>query len=78
MKKYCPLCGSNPTRSNPLESHHLSSIRKGKEIGFTKNILRVINMRQIVCYRRCHLNIHNGKYDGKSLSEFYDPALIEL
>lgn len=78
LKKYCPLCGALPTRSNPLESHHVRSIRKGKEIGFTKNILRIINMRQIVCCRQCHVKIHTGKYDGKALNEFYDPALIEL
>lgn len=78
LKKYCPICGTNPSPSNPLQSHHIKSVRKGKEIGFTKEIMRLLNKKQIVCCRLCHIKIHQGKYDGIDLTDFVDPAIAKL
>lgn len=76
--KYCCICGCSSTPGNPIESHHVRSVRKIGQTneGFQK-IMRQLNSRQIVCCKKCHQNIHNGKYNQMKLSEFYDPILAE-
>jgi len=75
LKKHCPICGDSGSKHNPIQVHHLNSIKKGKEIGFLKEIMRQLNSKTITCCAKCHLKIHQGKYDGISLSEFVNPAL---
>jgi group II intron reverse transcriptase/maturase len=76
--KYCCICGTQPTNSNPIESHHIKSIRK---IGQTNKgfslIMRQLNSKQIVICKTCHHKIHDGKYDNMKLSEFFDPIMAE-
>lgn len=76
--KYCCICGSSPSSGNPIEAHHVKSIRKIGQTneGFQK-IMRQLNSKQIVCCKHCHQNIHAGKYNQMKLSEFYDPILAE-
>lgn len=38
LRKYCVICGARPTPSNPIETHHVRHIRKGKVSGFTQLI----------------------------------------
>jgi len=78
IKKYCPLCGAENSSFNPIEMHHVKAVRKGKEVGFTKEVMRVLNKKQIPCCRNCHRKIHRGQYDGKKLTDFYDPQMLEL
>jgi group II intron reverse transcriptase/maturase len=61
----CAICGS-PDR---IEMHHVRHIRKrGQAVrGFTL-YLAAINRKQIPVCHQCHRDIHNGKYDGASLS----------
>jgi hypothetical protein len=60
----CAICGS-PER---VEMHHVRHIRKrGEKVqGFTL-YLAAINRKQVPVCRKCHREIHNGKYDGASL-----------
>ncbi len=64
----CAICGS----SEQIEMHHVRHIRKrGEHVqGFTL-YLAAINRKQIPVCHLCHVEIHNGKYDGRSLSEIY-------
>jgi hypothetical protein len=77
--KFCCICGTSPSNSNPIEAHHVHAIKKsGIEItGFTE-IMRILNKKQITICRKCHINRHRGKYNGLKLSEFTDPILAEI
>ena len=50
--------------------HHVKHIRKGaeKKTGF-QSIMAKLNSKQVPVCPTCHKNIHEGKYDGVSLSE---------
>jgi hypothetical protein len=76
--KYCCICGCSPTSGNPIEAHHVKSIRKIGQTneGFQK-IMRQLNSKQIVCCKQCHQKIHKGQYNDMKRSEFYDPILAE-
>ena len=65
----CAICG-NPEQ---VEMHHVRHIRKrGKNVqGFTL-YMAAVNRKQIPVCRKCHREIHNGKYDGASL-----PSILE-
>jgi len=60
----CRICGS----TEQIEMHHVKHIRKGNVTGFTK-IMSQLNRKQIPVCRKCHMNIHNGRYDGISLKD---------
>jgi group II intron reverse transcriptase/maturase len=61
----CAICGNQEN----VEMHHVRHIRKrGKSVqGFTL-YMAAINRKQVPVCRKCHREIHNGKYDGPSLS----------
>jgi hypothetical protein len=61
----CAICG----RQGNVEMHHVRHIRKrGKRVqGFTL-YMAAINRKQVPVCQSCHREIHNGKYDGPSLS----------
>ena len=61
----CAICGSQ----EQVVMHHVRHIRKrGKKVqGFTL-YMAAINRKQVPVCRKCHREIHNGKYDGASLS----------
>ena len=61
----CVICGS----PEQVEMHHVRHIRKrGEKVqGFTL-YMAATNRKQIPVCRKCHREIHNGKYDGASLS----------
>ena len=61
----CAICGN----SEKVEMHHVRHIRKqGENVrGFTR-YLAAINRKQIPVCHECHRDIHNGMYDGLSLS----------
>jgi group II intron reverse transcriptase/maturase len=65
----CAICGS----SDQIEMHHVRHIRKrGQHVqGFTL-YLAAINRKQIPVCLKCHQEIHNGKYDGESLSSILE------
>jgi hypothetical protein len=77
--KYCCICGYNPIKPNPIESHYVRAVKKsGTEItGFT-NLMKTLNKRQIVICEKSQIKIHNGTYNGMKLSDFYDQDLLEL
>ena len=56
-----------------VEMHHVRHIRKrGKTVqGFTL-YMAAINRKQVPVCRKCHREIHNGKYDGASLSSILE------
>jgi len=72
MQLYCVICGSK----KDLELHHIKHVRKVglKTEGFA-SVINSLNRKQICTCKTCHRRIHNGLYDGISLSEFYDPDL---
>ena len=61
----CAVCGNQ----EQVEMHHVRHIRKrGEKVrGFTL-YMTAINRKQVPVCRKCHREIHNGKYDGASLS----------
>ncbi len=76
--KYCCICGTTPTNSNPIESHYIKSIRKIGQINKGFNlIMRQLNSKQIVICKTCHNKIHDAKYDDMKLNEFFDPIMTE-
>ena len=66
--KPCLISG---TTAN-IEMHHVKHIRKSnkKAQGFTK-LMSKLNRKQIPVCSNCHVQIHNGKYDGISLKDLY-------
>ncbi|WP_411685911.1 HNH endonuclease [Aeromonas caviae] len=71
----CCVCGS----SDDINMHHVRHLRKGNKTvvsGFNR-IMADINRKQIPVCRKCHVQIHNGKYDGKALKDLhFNPAVI--
>jgi hypothetical protein len=65
----CAICGND----SQVEMHHVRHIRKrGQHVqGFTL-YLAAINRKQIPVCKQCHRDIHNGKYDGQSLSSILE------
>lgn len=61
----CAICVSGIN----VEMHHVRHIRKrGQQLkGFTL-YMAAINRKQVPVCRKCHRDIHNGKYDGASLA----------
>lgn len=76
--RYCCICGTNHSKSNPIQSHHVRQIKKGVNTRFVTEVMRVLNKKQLVCCKVCHNRIHNGTYNGISLSSFFDPVLAKL
>lgn len=73
LNRHCAICGS----TNKIEYHHVRHIKVGKVEGFLQ-VMNQLNRRQIPTCRKCHLNIHAGKYDGLKVSDLYDERLIIL
>ena len=67
----CAICGSQEQEN--VEMHHVRHIRKrGEKVqGFTL-YMAAINRKQVPVCRKCHREIHNGKYDGVSLSSILE------
>jgi group II intron reverse transcriptase/maturase len=65
----CAICDS----SEKVEMHHVRHIRKrGEKLKGFSFYLAAINRKQIPVCHQCHRDIHNGKYDGNSLTEILD------
>lgn len=61
-QKYCCICGTSPSLGNPIESHHIKSVKKlGQTYTGFDLIMRQLNSKQLVCCKTCHNNIHSGK-----------------
>jgi len=65
----CELCGSK----NNVEVHHINKLKdyrskfKGKEApSWLKIMMQMMRKTLVVCHD-CHVAIHNGSYDGRSL-----------
>lgn len=71
----CCVCGSQ----EGIQMHHLRHLRKGGKVvvrGFNR-IMADVNRKQIPVCHDCHIQIHAGNYDGKSLKDLhYNPALV--
>lgn len=64
----CAICSS----SDNVEMHHVKHIKKGKVKGFTQ-IMKQLNRKQIPVCKKCHMNIHSGRYDGIALKKLNLP-----
>lgn len=63
----CKICHS----TNQLEMHHVRALKKDGVLLADKYLIAIMqrmNRKQICVCRSCHVEIHNGKYDGNSLS----------
>ncbi len=66
---HCAIC----TSPDKVEMHHLRHIRKrGHALKGFSLYMAAINRKQLPVCRQCHLDIHQGKYDGASLSEILE------
>ncbi len=65
----CAICDSH----EHVEMHHIRHIRKrGERLQGFSLYLAAINRKQVPVCRKCHRDIHNGKYDGASLSSLLE------
>lgn len=66
LRGSCRICGSR----DRVQMHHVRHIRKmGEKVqGFTR-VLAKLNRKQIAVCAECHQKIHNGTYDGLSLTD---------
>ncbi|QQX89831.1 hypothetical protein JJQ59_35665 (plasmid) [Cupriavidus necator] len=66
LLKDCAICGA----TDGVEMHHVRHIRKmGQKVkGFTR-VMAAINRKQVPACKKCHSDIHAGRYDGISLQE---------
>jgi group II intron reverse transcriptase/maturase len=63
----CKICQS----TEQLEMHHVKALKKDGVLLADKYLVAMMqrmNRKQICVCRSCHMSIHNGKYDGNSLS----------
>jgi len=69
LQDTCVICNSR----DRIEMHHIRHIRKrGENVqGFTL-YMAAINRKQVPVCHQCHRDIHNGKYDGASLSSLLE------
>ena len=69
LQDHCAICNSR----DHIEMHHVRHIRKrGEKVrGFTL-YMAAINRKQVPVCRKCHRDIHNGKYDGASLTSLLE------
>jgi group II intron reverse transcriptase/maturase len=72
IDEHCCICAS----VDRVSMHHLKHVRKGGETlkGFDAIMAR-LNRKQLPACHNCHVEIHSGRYDGKSLRDFADPHL---
>lgn len=72
LGKHCCICGE----TKGISMHHIRHVRKmGQKITGFNRLMATINRKQIPVCHPCHMNIHNGRYDGKELGSFFDPEL---
>jgi hypothetical protein len=61
----CTICDS----PQKVEMHHVRHIRKrGQKLTGFSLYMAAINRKQVPVCRKCHQDIHKGKYDGASLA----------
>lgn len=71
----CAICGSN----DKVEMHHERHIR-GYEVKQQQGFLAImgaLNRKQVPLCKHHHTCVHNGIYDGISLSELYDTRVVQ-
>ena len=69
LGKVCVICGKNDGN----QMHHVRHIRKsGVKYGGFDKYLGAINRKQVPLCKHHHLEVHKGKYDGKSLAQIFD------
>lgn len=62
----CCICGE----PNETEMHHVRHIKKiGQKVTGFKRVMQALNRKQIPVCRQCHLDIHQGRYDGIRLKD---------
>lgn len=66
LQDNCAICAS----TEQIEMHHVRHIRKrGQHLRGFHLYLASVNRKQIPVCHRCHLDIHQGRYDGSRLSD---------
>lgn len=61
----CAICGE----TERVEMHHIRHLRhRGQTLRGFARYLAAINRKQLPVCHQCHRHIHNGSYDGESLS----------
>lgn len=77
----CELCDSRES----VEVHHIRKLsdikpKNGKEVAQWKYLMIARNRKTLVVCKKCHVKIHNGEHDGKSLKRIVttgEPREIE-
>ena len=72
----CCICGAHESGSF-IQMHHLKHIAKDKSSGFNQ-ILKQVKRKQIPTCTECHKAIHDGTYDGMSLSDITFPHYLDM
>jgi len=59
----CIACGA----TDNIEVHHVRHLRKKKSADWMTKIMQQMNRKQVPLCQSCHIKVHKGTYDGKSL-----------
>lgn len=71
----CCICGSDTN----IQMHHIKSLKTIKDKTPTFNlILKQLNRKQAPICHTCHVNITQGRYDGKSIKDLFSESLAAL
>ena len=73
--EHCCICGIHNSLAD-IQMHHLKKIAKDKKTNFGQ-ILNQVKRKQIPVCLECHTSIHNGSYDGMSLSDLTFPLYLD-
>ena len=63
LKGPCMLCGSNQS----IEVHHIRKLSDIKHKNYLSDMMSRMNRKQIPVCKKCHIKIHQGKYNGKQI-----------
>lgn len=66
-RKWCVICYEPSGEYNPIQTHHIRSLKNGRITGFD-TIMKALNRKTIPCYKNCHKKIHDKSYNGNGIA----------
>lgn len=67
LEKVCIICGSD----NDVEMHHIRHLKDlNPKLSAAKALKAKVQRKQIPVCKKCHMDIHYGRYNGPSLKKF--------
>lgn len=76
-RKWCVICYEPSGEYNPIQTHHIRSLKNGRIAGFD-TIMKALNRKTIPCCKNCHKKIHDKSYNGIALGKIMDRILTTI